>query len=75
MDISNKKKFDIIIPCFNVDNIIEKSLDSIFSQEYSNDKFSVIAIDDGSTDNTLKSLNNYKSVSYTHLTLPTKRIV
>ena len=52
MDISNKKKFDIIIPCFNVDNIIEKSLDSIFSQEYSNDKFSVIAIDDGSTDNT-----------------------
>tara|TARA_B100000676_G_scaffold43049_1_gene41118 strand:+ start:2330 stop:3232 length:903 start_codon:yes stop_codon:yes gene_type:complete len=61
MDISNKKKFDIIIPCFNVDNIIEKSLDSIFSQKYSNDKFSVIAIDDGSTDNTLKSLNNYKS--------------
>ena len=52
MDISNKKKFDIIIPCFNVDNIIEKSLDCIFSQEYSNDKFSVIAIDDGSTDNT-----------------------
>ena len=61
MDISNKKKFDIIIPCFNVENIIEKSLDSIFSQDYSNDKFSVIAIDDGSTDNTLKSLNNYKS--------------
>ena len=26
----NKTKFDIIVPCYNVDHIIEKSLGSIF---------------------------------------------
>jgi len=59
--MSHKTKFDIIVPCYNVDHIIEKSLDSIFSQEYSKDEFSIIAIDDGSTDNTLKFLNNFSS--------------
>ena len=61
--MSHKTKFDIIVPCYNVDHIIEKSLGSIFSQEYSKDEFSVIAIDDGSTDNTLKFLNNFSSYS------------
>ena len=57
----HKTKFDIIVPCYNVDHIIEKSLGSIFSQDYSKDKFSVIAIDDGSTDSTLRCLNSFSS--------------
>ena len=59
--MNNKSKFDIIVPCYNVEHIIEKSLDSIFSQKYSKDEYSVIVIDDGSTDNTLKSLNRFNS--------------
>ena len=59
MGMIHKKKFDIIVPCYNVDHIIEKSLGSIFSQDYSKDKFSVIAIDDGSTDSTLRCLNSF----------------
>ena len=59
--MNHKSKFDIIVPCYNVEHIIEKSLDSIFSQKYSKDEYSVIVIDDGSTDNTLKSLNRFNS--------------
>ena len=55
--MSYNTKFDIIIPCYNVENIIEKSIESVLSQEYPKDKFSIIAINDGSTDNTLKCLN------------------
>ena len=59
--MSRKTKFDIIVPCYNVEHIIEKTLARIFSQEYSKDSFSVIAIDDGSTDNTLRCLNSFSS--------------
>ena len=59
--MNHKSKFDIIVPCYNVEHIIEKSLNSIFSQEYSKNEYSVIVIDDGSTDNTLKSLNRFDS--------------
>ena len=59
--MSLKTKFDIIVPCYNVEHIIEKTLARIFSQEYSKDSFSVIAIDDGSTDNTLRCLNSFSS--------------
>ena len=59
--MNHKSKFDIIVPCYNVEHIIERSLDSIFSQIYSKDEYSVIVIDDGSTDNTLKSLNRFNS--------------
>ena len=52
--MSYNTKFDIIIPCYNVENIIEKSIESVLSQEYPKDKFSIIVINDGSTDNTLK---------------------
>ena len=59
MAMNNKSKFDIIVPCYNVEHIIEKSLDSIFSQKYSKDEYSVIVIDDGSTDNTFRLLKKY----------------
>ena len=47
--MNHKTKFDVIVPCYNVEHIVEKSLDSILSQKYPKDKFSVIVIDDGST--------------------------
>ena len=59
--MNHKTKFDVIVPCYNVEHIVEKSLDSILSQKYPKDKFSVIVIDDGSTDNTLKYLNRFNT--------------
>ncbi|MFV2029941.1 MULTISPECIES: glycosyltransferase family 2 protein [Neisseria] len=47
----------VIIPCFNVEQYLPETLESLFAQTYKN--FEVIAIDDGSTDGTLRLLEHY----------------
>ena len=49
----------IIVPAYNVEKYIKTCLDSIIIQTYSN--FEVIVINDGSTDQTEKILNEYES--------------
>jgi len=48
------------VPVYNAENDILRCLDSIFHQHFSH-KFEVIAVDDGSTDNSLLVLKNYQS--------------
>ena len=50
----------VIVPCYNAANTLQKYLESIINQTYKN--IEVIAVDDGSTDNTAKILNDYVSV-------------
>lgn len=50
-------RFSIIIPCYNSGRWIRQALDSVFDQP--GDDFEVIAVDDGSTDDTLAALNAY----------------
>lgn len=50
-------KISVIIPVYNVEKYIQKCLDSIINQTYTNTE--IICIDDGSTDNSLEILNNY----------------
>ena len=50
-------KFSIVIPTYNRAHIISKSLDSIFSQTYSN--WEIIVVDDASTDNTKEIVAGY----------------
>ncbi len=40
----------VIMPALNEEELIEKSIDSIFASNYPQDKFEVICINDGSTD-------------------------
>lgn len=47
----------IVIPCYNAEKYIEKCLDSVINQTYKN--LEIICVNDGSTDNTLKILENY----------------
>lgn len=48
----------IIIPVFNTEKYLHKCLDSILNQSYS--EFEIIAVNDGSTDSSLKILEEYK---------------
>lgn len=51
-------KVSIIIPCYNCEKTIEKTLHSVLSQTYEN--IEIITINDGSTDNTLKKIEKFK---------------
>lgn len=50
-------KVSIIIPVYNVENYIERCIDSILNQTFQN--FEILLIDDGSTDKSGKICDNY----------------
>ncbi|MEG0034418.1 MAG: glycosyltransferase family 2 protein [Bacilli bacterium] len=47
----------VIVPVYNVEKYIEKSIESIINQSFKN--FELILIDDGSTDNSIKIAKDY----------------
>lgn len=51
----------ICVPCFNERKRVGRTLDSLLSLNYPKDKLEIIAVDDGSTDNTWDILKQYKS--------------
>lgn len=54
----NKKLVSIIIPVYNIENYIERCLNSIIEQTYTN--LEIILINDGSTDNSLTICKKYQ---------------
>ncbi len=50
-------KITIVVPCYNVENNIEKCISSIKNQSYTN--FEAIFVDDGSTDKTKEEIQKY----------------
>ena len=56
LDLS-KKTVTVILPTFNHENFVKKSIDSILSQTY--DDFFLILYDDNSTDGTWDIINQY----------------
>lgn len=60
----NDVKLSIIIPCYNAGKYIAHCLDSIWLSGRSHEaRFEVIAVNDGSTDDTLQVLNRLKNVA------------
>ena len=57
--------FSIIIPLYNKENAIEKTLKSVFNQSFTD--YEVIVINDGSTDTTKSILEKYNSLEVLHL--------
>ena len=53
-------KISVIIPVYNVEKYLEKCLDSVINQTFQD--LEIICINDGSTDNSLKILEKYKSI-------------
>ena len=53
-------KIDVIVPCYNVDKVVERCIRSIINQEYDNE-VNIYLVNDGSTDKTLNILNQFSS--------------
>lgn len=53
-------KISVIIPVYNTEKYLEKCLDSLFSQNFTD--VEVICVDDGSTDNSLAFLRKYQNI-------------
>lgn len=52
-------KVSIVIPVYNAESLLKRCLDSIYKQE-GGFEIEVLAVDDGSTDNSINILNDYK---------------
>ena len=61
------RKLSIILPCYNVERYIADCLDSIYTQDLTEDEFEVICVNDCSTDGTREVIENY--ASHSNLTL------
>ena len=57
-------KVSIIVPVYNIEQYLEKCIDSIINQTYKN--IEVLLIDDGSTDNSGKICERYEK-EYGHI--------
>lgn len=53
------KLFTIIIPCYNAENFIDKSMESAVRQTIDTSLYEIIAVNDASTDHTLEKLNRW----------------
>lgn len=53
-------KYSILIPAYNAEKYIERSINSVLNQKTKYD-YEIIICDDGSTDNTVKIINEIKS--------------
>lgn len=52
-----KVRFSILIPTYNAEKYLRQTIDSVFSQTFTD--YEVIVVDDGSTDQTLQVLESY----------------
>lgn len=46
------QKISVIIPAYNIEDLIEKCVDSVANQDYPKELLEIIVVDDGSTDST-----------------------
>ena len=57
-----KDKISIVVPVYNASSFLSACLDSLVNQDYPG--LDIICINDGSTDNTEKVLNENKLISF-----------
>ncbi len=60
-DILKYPTVTIIVPCWNEESTVSKTINSILDLDYPKDKLKIMAIDDGSTDKTWAALQKFKN--------------
>ena len=58
----NKHRFTITIVCYNVEQYIERAVESVMSQTFKD--FEIIVVDDCSTDNTITKIKKYENENF-----------
>lgn len=69
IELENYPTVTIVVPCYNEEETIEKTVNSLLELDYPKDKITIFLIDDGSIDNTwnkLKTFENYSNVKIFH---------
>ncbi len=56
-DSDDMPSVTIVVPCFNEENTVKKTLDSLVALDYPKGRLQIVAVDDGSTDGTLDVLH------------------
>jgi len=58
---TNYKTVTVIVPCYNEDKSVGKTIKSLLKLDYPKDKLNIIVVDDGSTDYTYREALKFKS--------------
>ncbi len=65
-----KNKISVVIPAYNIEDLLEKCVDSVAAQDYPMELLEIIVVDDGSTDGTGEKADllaeKYPNVSVIH---------
>lgn len=58
---TNYRSVTVVVPCYNEEKTIVKTLKSLLALDYPNDKLKIVVVDDGSTDDTYNKALKFKS--------------
>ncbi|MEK7662436.1 MAG: glycosyltransferase family 2 protein [Patescibacteria group bacterium] len=61
LSLSGYPSVTIIVPCFNEEKTLAKTIDSLLSLDYPKDKLNITIVDDGSTDGTWKEAKKFEN--------------
>lgn len=67
LDLSSHPSVTVIVPCYNEESTVSKTIDSLLELNYPKEMLKIIVVDDGSKDNTWSIISEYKDNSQVSL--------
>ena len=57
-------EYSFLVPVYNEEKYLERCVDSLLSQDYPNNSYEIVLVDDGSTDRSVEICDNYKNENH-----------